>query len=155
MNEEKRKLIAKLDAARSMIYNLLPELNRSQEVYPGWIVKDLLGHIAGWDEAVIDMLRAHQTGAPPSTPAAQGIDFYNALSTAKRKDLDYEVIFKEWMANRQEMKRLIIEMPDEKLDEPLLLPWAGMGSVAQVIGIFSHHETTHVAEIRQALGLES
>lgn len=154
MNEEKHKLIAELDQARSMIHDLLSELNRSEEVYPGWKVKDLLGHIAGWDEAIIATLRAHKTGGTPDTPAAQGIDFYNALSTAKRKDLAYEVVYKEWIEQREEMKRLIIEMPDDKLNEPILLPWSQMGSIAQVIAIFAHHEASHAAEIRQELGLE-
>ena len=77
----------------------------------------------------------------------QGIDFYNAESVATREALSYKQIVQEWELAREQLKAAILEMPDDLLERPLLLPWGGMGTVAQIVAIFAHHEKEHAEEI--------
>jgi uncharacterized protein (TIGR03083 family) len=141
-------LIQQLDHARQAMQALVAEIDTQMECYPGWTAKHLLAHIAGWDDAAASSLRAHAGGREPATPAVQGIDAYNAESVATRETLGYEHIVQEWELAREQLKAAILEMPEDLLDEPLLLPWGGTGTVAQIVAIFAHHEREHAEEIR-------
>ncbi|MFL7791975.1 MAG: maleylpyruvate isomerase N-terminal domain-containing protein [Anaerolineae bacterium] len=147
MSEEKERLMQQLDQARETMRALLAELDIQIEFYPGWRAKHLLAHIAGWDDAAASSLRAHAGGREPATPAVQGIDFYNAESVATRETLTYEHIVQEWELAREQLKVAILEMPDDLLDKPLLLPWGSTGTVAQIVAIFASHEKEHAEEI--------
>jgi hypothetical protein len=147
MTEEKARLIQQLDEARQAMQALVAELDTRMECYPGWTAKHLLAHIAGWDDATAASLRAHAGGREPATPAVQGIDFYNAESVATREALSYEHIVQEWKLARKQLKAAILDMPEDLLEKPLLLPWGGMGTVAQIVAIFAHHEKDHAKEI--------
>ena len=147
MSEEKERLIQRLDQARQATRALLEELDTQMEFYPGWRAKHLLAHIAGWDDAAASSLRAHAGGREPATPAVQGIDVYNAESVATREALSYKHIVQEWELAREQLKAAILDMPDDILEKPLLLPWGGTGTAAQIVAIFASHEKEHAEEI--------
>ncbi len=147
--EEKIRLIQQLDAARTKIQAVLVDIDQQMEIYPGWTIKHILAHITGWDDAVIASLRAHAGGDEPGTPATEGADAYNTESVATREALSYDRISREWELARDQLKAVLDEMPPEKFAEPLLFPWGETGTIAQVVGIFSHHEDEHAEEIRQ------
>ncbi len=147
--EEKTRLIQRLDAARAKMRAELADIDQQMEIYPGWTIKHILAHIAGWDDATIASLRAHAGGDKPGTPATEGIDAYNDASVATREALSYDRIAREWELARDQLKAAINEMPPKKLAEPLLFPWGETGTVAQIVGIFASHEDEHAEEIRQ------
>ncbi len=145
--DEGERLIGELEAARAQMRTLLGRIDVQREIYPGWRIKHVLAHIAGWDDAVNASLRAHLGGEEPGTPAARGIDFYNAQSVATREFLDYEQVVQEWELARDELETILNEMPAEKFQEPLLFPWGRRGTVAQLVAVFVEHEAEHAAEI--------
>jgi len=147
--DEKTRLIQQLDAARAKMQAVLVDLDTSMEIYPGWTIKHVLAHIAGWDDVTIAALRAHLADVQPDTPAVRGIDFYNAQSVAEREALSYAQIAREWELAREELKDLINGMSPEKLEKPLLFPWGRSGTVAQIVAIFASHEEEHAAEIEE------
>lgn len=147
--EEKARLIRDLDEAREKMRAVLVDIDREVEIYPHWQIKHVLAHIAGWDDAVIASLHAHAAGEDPATPAIRGIDFYNAQTVAEREALSYDLIVKEWELSREQFKSIIREMSPEKLGVPLVFPWGGTGTVAQIVEIFAEHEIEHAEEIQQ------
>jgi len=150
---DKAELMAQLDAAREEMRAVLDGMDIHIEIYPGWTIKHVLAHIAGWDDAVIASLRAHAGGQEPATPAVRGIDFYNAQSVATREALSYEHVVKEWALAREQFKAALDALPPEKLAEPLLFPWGPTGTVAQLVRIFAEHELDHAAEIAALKGV--
>ena len=58
-------LIDELIQARQVMRRLLHDLETAhaaaQELYPTWTIKELLSHIAGWDDACIATLLAVST----------------------------------------------------------------------------------------------
>ncbi|MFH2103829.1 MAG: maleylpyruvate isomerase N-terminal domain-containing protein [Chloroflexota bacterium] len=114
--------IQHLDEARGGLEALLPRVDIHKQIYPGWTLKQLLDHIAGWDDAVIASLRAHMDGLTPGTPAARGINYYNAETVSTRESLDYEHSLHEWHASRKLLKETIRSLAEEKLTQPLTLP---------------------------------
>ena len=152
--DDKKRLLRRLDDARAMMRAVLNGIELSMEIYPGWTIKHVLAHIAGWDDATAVSFLAHTAGDEPGTPAARGIDHYNAESVATRETLDFERVHQEWELSRNELKKAISEMPDEKLSTPLILPWGPYGTVEQAVSIFAEHEEEHAKEIARMVGRE-
>jgi hypothetical protein len=147
--EQIAHLIQQLDAAREAMRAALVGLDIRMEIYPGWTIKEMLAHIAGWDDASTTSLHAHLHGNEPATPAVLGIDFYNAQSVETRQALDYEHTRKEWELAREQLKAAIREMPPEKLGGPMLFAWGHTGSIAELVAIFASHEREHAREVQE------
>src|SRR5688572_19440178 len=83
-----------------------------QEIYPTWKMKEVLAHITGWDEAVIEALKAVLDKRLPATPARQGIDAYNAQSVEERRNLGEAQVKQEWQMAREEVRNLLRQIDD-------------------------------------------
>ena len=152
MSEDERNfLLHRLDETRATIEKLLPDIDTTREIYPGWTMKDMLSHMTGWDDATIDSLRAHVSGRIPSVDAIQSIDEYNARTVSSRKDLDYNQILKEWRLTRQVLRTIIQQMPVEKFLEPVIVPWGEKDTVAFLVEMFREHEAHHIHDIQEWL----
>jgi len=147
----KDHLIRQLDQARQALLAILEMIPSGSEIYPTWKLKELLAHLAGWDEAAIASIQAYMAGEAPVTPAGVGINAYNAQSVACRASLSLEQVRVECEQRREGLKALIRQMEEGQLNAPLVLPWKGTGSVAQIVEIYAEHELEHAAELREAL----
>jgi uncharacterized protein (TIGR03083 family) len=145
--EPRQALIDSLDRARQRMCAVVDHLDRARLVYPPWTIKQVLAHLAGWDDATTSALRAHAGAEAPATPAVLGINSYNAQSVAEREALSFDQIYAEWQLAREQLKEALRALPAEKLAEPLLFPWGRTGSVAQIIDIMAEHEVEHAEEI--------
>jgi hypothetical protein len=149
--DEPIRLIQQLDQSRERLRAAVARMDTRIEIYPGWTAKQLLAHICGWDEATMASLRAHARGIEPAVPAAQGIDPYNAESVETREALSYEQTVKEWELTREQLKAVLLEMPQEKFEQPLVVPWGPTSSVARLVNVFVEHEREHAEEIEKLL----
>jgi hypothetical protein len=140
-------LIQRLDEARSGLESLFPRVDTARQIYPNWTLKQMLDHIAGWDDAVIASLHSHMNGSVSATPADRGIDFYNAETVTTREGIDFGHTLQEFHASRHLLKQAILSMSDEKLVQPLTVPWGSTGTVSEVIEVFADHEEIHTADI--------
>lgn len=143
----KSALIQRLDEARHNLESVLLRVDKNKQIYPNWTLKQMLDHIAGWDDAVIASLRAHVDGQVPGTPAERGVDYYNEQTVDSRESLDYDHTYREWQASRLLLKQMIRTAPDEKLAQPFVVPWGSTGTISEVIEIFAGHEEEHTADI--------
>jgi DinB superfamily len=148
---DRNSLLHRLEEARVKIEELLPKIDPEKEVYPGWSIKHLLAHITGWDDASIDALRAHGMGCLPSFLAIHGLDKYNELTVSSCADLTYEQIRNEWRLKRHVLREITEQLPEEKLLEPLAVPWGKKTTVARLVDIFCHHEEEHARDINEWL----
>jgi uncharacterized protein (TIGR03083 family) len=147
--DEKQDLIRQLDEARAELMAALDGIDLNAQIYPGWTLKELFAHLAGWDDAVASSLRAHAGGREPATPAAEGINVYNAQSVETREPLSYTQTLKECEAARELLKAAIRDLPQEKFNERIILPWGGTSTVERLVLTFVHHDREeHAAEIR-------
>jgi hypothetical protein len=145
---ERGFLLHRLDETRQSIEEILPKIDPTREIYPGWTIKDMLAHMTGWDDATIDSLRAHVVGRPPALEAIRSLDEYNLLTVSSRGDLDYEQVLKEWRLTRQVLRTIIEQLPDEKFIEPLIVPWGDKTTVTYLVEMFRDHEEEHAHDIR-------
>ena len=152
-SHEKRFLIARWENRRETLKALVAqaEAHRDREIYRSWRLKEFLAHMSGWDDAVIASLNSHAQEGDFGTPAARGVDAYNAQTVSTRDTLDYEHVRREWDRTHELLINAIRTLPDEKIHQPLVFPWGETGTVAYLVEIFVEHEEEHAQHLREWL----
>jgi hypothetical protein len=143
--------IKRYETARAELREILKLVQGNPTIYQPWRMKEVLDHITGWDNAVIASIKSFLTGDVPATPAARGINTYNAETVTSREAIPYEVTQKEWEASRTELLSLLRKMTNEQLHTPFVFPWGGQGTIEDLVEIFTDHEETHAKEIREII----
>jgi len=151
MDAEKEALIAELDCARERLNLILDRVTPQVEIYPSWKLKQVLDHVAGWDDAVIAAILSHSRGDVPAVTAPRGIDYYNAETVTTRESLPLEHSRREYDATRKQLKQAIRDMPSDKFTQPFVSPWGKAGTMAWLVKIFVEHELEHAREIEEIL----
>ena len=147
----KAHIIERFNKAREDVRALLPAIDRRMEIYPGWTIKEVLAHLAGWDDATILALKAYLAGEAPPVPAERGIDLYNVQTVAERANLNYDQIVEEWGMVRDQLSPLLDSLTDEKLAAKIVAPWGPTITVGALIEDMAGHEEEHAAVIRARL----
>ena len=152
-SREKEFLVARWEDRRKKLKALVAEAEayRNKEIYGGWKLKEFLAHMSGWDDAVIAALKSHAEGTEGLTPAARGINAYNAQTVSTRESLDYDHIRREWDRTHELLMNALRELPLEKYYLKLIFPWGETGTVAYLVEIFVEHEEEHANHLREWL----
>ena len=153
--KDKTTLLQEFDQARERMRRALAGIDPSLGIYPLWTVKELLAHLAGWDDATILALQALQAGNEPPLLAMRGIDFYNAQTVAERAELNYDQIVKEWEMVREQLVKLLNELPDELISKRAVTPWGAIMPVASLVQIMIDHEEEHAEVVEEKSKLYS
>ncbi len=140
-----------MDETRSKTEAVLPQINPSRFIYPGWSIHALLAHITGWDNAVIDALHARLNNQPPKFTGIRSLDEYNSLSVASRQDLDHEQTIDDWRITRQELRTIIEQIPEGQLETKVVVPWGGESTPIKLMLMLCEHEEEHLRDIAEWL----
>ena len=87
----------------------------------------------------------------PATPAAIGINPYNASSVLERQALSLEQVIQEWEATHKVFLQAIRHLPPETTEAVFVYPWGPSGNLADLVEILVEHENEHAEEIRQKI----
>jgi hypothetical protein len=152
-SDEKKFLIDRWESRREALKSLISqaEAHPKKEIYRGWRLKEFLAHMSGWDDAVIESLRAHAEGDASFTPASRGVDVYNAQTVSTRETLDYQHIRREWDRSHELVMEALRSLPDEKFHQMFAFAWGESGTVADLVEIFVRHEEEHAHHLREWL----
>jgi len=129
----------------------LSSVEGQMEIYPGWTVREILIHIAGWDEVGASTLCAHMDGTLPPPLEVEGIDAYNDYLVERCGSFTREEVIQYWRRARRQLVDALEEMPPEKLLERAHFPWGETGSIIRLVSILEEHEREHAAEILEML----
>jgi hypothetical protein len=144
-------LIKRLEASRALMLAQLDLVDRNRKIYPLWTIREIVAHLTGWDDASIAFIRSILAGTTPETPAARGINNYNAQTVASRESLDYDHIYREYLETRRILIDLIRSLPETQLAQVSTLPWGGDGTVVDIIDIFVPHEEEHAEDVHKII----
>lgn len=144
-------LIERLSYTREGLEAALADAPTDREIYKGWTIKQLMDHIAGWDDVIIEALQTHAHNEPVKPTVLRGINAYNAQTTTSRESLSLEQSRSEFHTTRLALIQALNELPDEKFNAALTFPWGESGTVAYLIEIFVEHEEHHGSHVRQWL----
>lgn len=147
----KKEIIAALEASHTAMIDLLNTIDVEKEIYTGWTIKEILAHIAGWDEAAAASVSSFIQGGKPDVVALDGADAHNAASVAKRKSLSLDETFADWEKERDNLIATLTAVPNNQLSDKINYPWGGNGSVAELGLGLAGHEKHHIKEIKERL----
>lgn len=145
--QDKQAVLQSLDKAREHIRSVLNRIKLDMEIYPTWTIKHVLAHLSGWDEACIASVEALLNDNEGEMVALRGADFYNAQSVETRQTLDYEQVRRECEITREQLKKVIDRVPEERMRDVVALPWGGKASLYDLLESFAEHEAEHAVEI--------
>lgn len=118
-----------------------------------WTIKDLLGHIALWEQVAIQFITDYQREGVPQPLGIENEEQVNAINkreVAMRRDGSLARVRAEFEATSRDLCAAIASLRDEDLPQPLGGPWQG-ATLEKLIAVNSYeHIPEHLAQIRQA-----
>ena len=149
---KRKRLIQQLDQARQRLRAVERTTDRRMLISSKWRIKEVLAHVAAWDEVSIAALRALAQGSDLTSMEVLDIDSYNDQVVAESEGLRYEQVVEGWEQAREELKALIREISVETLQETFLFPWGPSGTTTEIVQVLARHEEEHAQEIGELKG---
>ena len=153
--EQREQLVHTLESAQKDFQDLLDgmETEKLNEigVVEGWSVKDVLAHIAAWEERVAVWAAALRQGTRPERPfwpPNLSEEEENQAIYEKYKGLTLQEALERWQTVHRSVLQAIAEMSDEDLFERKV-EWLGDVAYAEAIsGNTFEHYRHHEQDIR-------
>lgn len=136
-----RELERAWTALRSLIESIPEDELTAAGVVGDWSIKDVMGHVAFWDERAALTLRAATAGKPHDIPKGEGpnwVDEWNEREYRARKDKSFKDIRGEWITAHENARSALAEVPEGLLDT--------QAGPAKVIDYFAGDTYTHYDE---------
>ncbi len=148
--------ILKLRAARRDLFDALAGVSDEELIRPNavakWSIRDLLGHIAAWDEESLRIIQAFSMQATPlySYSISDRNDFatWNAEQVQLRQGRTLEQIRLEMENARRDLIQVIEGLTDQVLIRPKVTPWGKMKTGLEVLHDTAEHDLEHARDIR-------
>jgi len=117
------ELLSQLEAARQELVAALqglPEEKMTTPMLGEWSVRDVLAHIAAWDEVAAQDLRRLAKGRVPTVAAIRGqedVDRWNGFFVAARRPFPLSQVLAELEENRAYLRQVLAELPEALFGE--------------------------------------
>jgi hypothetical protein len=142
------QLVARLDA-------IPEEAIGKRPVVEWWTIKDVLGHIALWEQVAIQFIAEYkQTGVPQplGMDNDEAINAYNKREATIRRDWSLARVRAEFDAAHRDLIAAIETLSDADLVKQLPAPWGQGDTLEKLIAINSYqHNPEHIAQISGAV----
>jgi len=153
--KDKQNLLDKLDETHLATQATLNEVDLEKLVFSdsGWRIRDIVGHIATWDQEVAKSLRTYQEGSEYLIPNLdeEEVD-YNQRAVEKQQELSNQQILAEWEQAFAELRKAVQDMPVDRFPGDMLYPWGDeRGSIATLVEFIIEHAIEHQEEIIKAV----
>lgn len=154
----KAVLVAALNAARDELLagvDLIPPMERTSRPVCGyWTLKDLVGHIADWEEVGVEGLRDMAAGRSPDVAPISDIEAWNQEHAAAREDQPWETCWEDLHGTRKDLLDVLRGMDQERIDRSYLFPWGPEGTAYEWVRVFATHDREHAHDLRRAASRE-
>jgi len=114
-------LLPILEAAQRQLDEAVAGLDDATFVEPGvvdqWSIKDMVSHVAAWEQLALQYLERWRRGEPPLEPTWSSADEYNAVETARRDTWTLAEVRADAAETRRRLQTALAGITDED--------WAG------------------------------
>jgi uncharacterized protein (TIGR03083 family) len=117
---KKQQVLTKLDRAWTEFSETFQGLSPAQMEAPGvmenWSVKDLIAHVATWENEALTHLPHILEGVRPPryADAYGGLDAFNALMTEKKRSLPLIEVLEQFEATHRKLVAYLATAPEEQ-----------------------------------------
>jgi hypothetical protein len=123
----KQELVAQITSGRASLDDALAKVGDSHMdlviLHGEWSVKDLFGHLAFWEETVVELFHILQDGKTPG-PFPE-LDAVNAQALAESRKYSLADLLEREKAAYQKVLALINDATADELFNPAHFPWTG------------------------------
>ncbi|MCP4142462.1 MAG: hypothetical protein GY755_19665 [Chloroflexi bacterium] len=152
--KDKKNLLEKLNKAHFATRETLEKVDLEMVVFEdsGWRVREIIGHIATWNQETAKSLRAYQAGSAYQIEELDEEETdYNARAVAEQKKRSSEQIIAEWEESYEAFRDAIQGMSLEHFPGDMQFPWDERGDIVTLVGYMTDHIIEHQAEIEKAV----
>ena len=140
----KSDLLAKIEhvyvASRAVVEELPPE--RWDTMLPaGWTLKEMVGHLAYWEETVPPFIESLRTGVARESVGT--VDEQNAKTAAAVKGLSTDQVLTRWQDAHARMTEIVRSLNDDELADPRV--------IEKIAGDTFDHYPDHFADLGAAI----
>jgi hypothetical protein len=118
-----------------------------EPVFEDQTVKDLLAHIAAWDQVHVQRLRRVLAGEVQLIESLEP-DEQNEMVLLERRDWSLHQAIDAFTNSRRDYLALLEQLPDDVFRQPLTLPWGGTATVEMWAQWRVDHDRDHTADLR-------
>jgi uncharacterized damage-inducible protein DinB len=152
----KEETLAKLAESRQTLHQAIEGLSEEEmtqvQVEGVWTVKDVLGHIASWEETCLEPLQRYADGGPFEVQVIEDYMAWNDEQAARKRDVPLDAILDELATIRQGLVEAASRLSAGQWKQRVPFSWGGRGTIAEVLDVFYQHELEHVRTIEQWRG---
>jgi len=116
----KADLLSIVEASQRRFDEAIAGLDDAAIIEPGvveqWSIKDLVSHVAAWEQLVVQYLERWRRGEPALEPTWSSADEYNAGESAKRHTWTLTQVRDDAAEMRRRLQALLAGMTDEEWD---------------------------------------
>jgi hypothetical protein len=143
---DRDELLSRLQESRNELASAirgLPEDKMTVPLAGEWSAKDLMGHIASWDELSLSDLRRIARGRIPCLAAFReaDVDDWNAFLMRPRKLFPLPQIQAEFEEARAEMMAALKDLPEKLMAQGTM--------VRNIVAVMANHEKDHARQLRE------
>jgi uncharacterized damage-inducible protein DinB len=152
----KEEALARLAESRRALHQAIEGLSEEEvtqiQVEGVWTIKDILGHIASWEETCLEPLRRYADGGPFEVQVIEDYMAWNDEQATRKRDVPLDAILEELGAIRQGLTEVASRLSARQWERRVPFSWGGQGTIAEVLDVFYRHELEHVRSIQQWRG---
>jgi hypothetical protein len=142
------ELIEKVTTDRRRLEQNLSMLLPDEMLQPGiigdWSVKDILAHLAEWEELFLSWLDAARRGETPEVPGHgstwRNLDPLNQFIYQKHRDQDLDSVIEEFDSNHAALVACLDGLSEEELFIPGYFYFAGTARLENWVDAFASHD---------------
>lgn len=132
------QLLREMVEERRLLMEALSSLSRDDLQRPGvighWSLKDLLGHLASWDEMTVRFLRLLKEGRFwPEEETIRDIASWNEQEVARKRALTLDEVMENLRGASEMAAAEVAELTPADLEKRVPLPWDQIGTVRHMI----------------------
>jgi hypothetical protein len=122
-------------------------------VIAGWSVKDILAHLAEWEQLFLRCYEASQRGEIPEVPAPgltwKDIDRFNQQIYQKHCARPLPDIQADYQLVHQQFVERLQSLSEEELSVPGFYPWTGSAALGTWMSAYAAHDRWAKTHIRR------
>ena len=147
-SKAKTHIIQLLKEAHANTKAAIDKVGTETVVYPesGWRVRDIIAHYSVWNQELINSIRAYIEGREYTNPSTKEYDEFNAHCVEARKDHHSEAVLEEWETTYDTLLATLEDIPNDKFEGKVMLPWEERQSVPDIMSFMADHEKEHTED---------
>jgi hypothetical protein len=146
IKEQQAQLLAALEGIPEQVIATRP-------LVEWWTIKDLLGHIAMWEQVAIKFIAEYKQDGLPKTLGMDNdaaIDAHNKRETTIRRDWSLGRVRAELDAAHRDQIAAVETLSDTDLAKQLPAPWGKGDTLEKLIAVNSYqHNPEHIEQIKR------